>query len=159
MMIMMMMIYKERNCRFCCVWGVGNWGIWPVQFFYLIQFFGEWGFCWRGFGSWRDFFSNFLGFGMDIGSLLWSQIKKDLFLLRIPLGTNISDWQTNHIVSFSCTSFWLVSLSNGLVHVCGKSIQSKRSIGAWLIKAPKSTTCWEVFLFTLNKTKMIDLVF
>ena len=90
-------IYMKIALLFCCIWEVDKWGIWRVQSFYVTRFFEEWGFCWRGFSSWRDFFSYSPVFSMDIGYLLSSNLKTIyFFLLRIPLGTNIPDWRTNH---------------------------------------------------------------
>ena len=64
-------IYIHGNCViFCCIWEADKWGIWLVQSFYVTQFFGEWGFWWRGFQSWKDFFSYSPVFSMDIRHLL-----------------------------------------------------------------------------------------
>ena len=140
-----------------------------MQVFYLIQFFREWGFYWRGFSSWRDFFSYSLVFGKDFRSLLSANPKKHLFLLRIPLATNIPHWLTNHIsfcillllfdwsANQMCWStfvgrvylphirFWLV-------------IQSNRNIGARIIKDP--SPCLVVgsiyFHFNQNKNQISD---
>ena len=63
--------------------------------FSILFNFGEWGFCWRGFSSRRDFFSNIL-------SLVWTSdvfshlTLKHLFLYWISLRTSNPDWLTNH---------------------------------------------------------------
>ena len=49
---------------------------------HLIQFSGEWGFCWRGFSSLRNFFSYSLVYGMDIGYVLSSNPKNIYFYRR-----------------------------------------------------------------------------
>ena len=148
-------IFIERNCRFCRIWEteivVFGW-----RSFSILFNFSERGFCWRGFNSWRYFFSYSLVFGMDIGSFLLINPKNIYFLLRFPLGTNIPDWLTNHRsfcillllfdwsgnqmcwstsmrrVSLPRIRFWLV-------------IQSNHNIGAWLIKDPSPSLVGEYF--------------
>ena len=53
---------------------------------HLIQFSGEWGFCWRGFSSLRDFFSYSLVYGMDIGYVHSSNPKNIYFYRRLCWG-------------------------------------------------------------------------
>ena len=148
-----------RNCRFCCVWRqtmeVLGWGSF-FCFFYLIQFFGEWDFCWRSFSFWRDFLSYSLVFSIDIGSLLSYNSKNICFYWGFPVGTNIPDgltnlrsycillllfdWSTNEmcwstsvrIVSLPHIRFWYV-------------IQSNHYIGTWLIKNPSPRLVGEYF--------------
>ena len=137
---------------------------------FLIQFFGEWGFYWRGFSSWRDFFSFSLVFGMDIGCLLSSEPKNIYFYRGFPLGQTSPSGLTNHR-SF-CILFLLFdwsasqmcwSTSAGRVSLPRIKfrliIQSNHNIGAWLIKDPSPYFLGEVFFFTLTKTKIKNLIF
>ena len=152
-------IFIERNCHFCSVWETDNWGIWLVQFFCFIHFFGMWGFCWRGFSSWRDFFSYSLVFDTDIGSL-----PSSTYFYRFP------DWITNHrpfrilqLLFYKSANQMRWSTSLGRLSLprirFWLVIQSNHNIRAWLIKDPCPLLVGWVSLFTWTKTKSKDLIF
>ena len=79
-------IYLWKLCRFLLY--LRNRQIWYLLGATFHSFLGEWGFCWRGFGSWRDLFSYSPVFGIDIGYLLSSNPKNICFY-------TVPDWQTN----------------------------------------------------------------
>ena len=88
-------VYICGNCiAFCCIWEADKWGIRLVRSFYITQFFGEWGFCWRGFSACRDFFSYSPVFVIVFRFFLL--ILKTSIFIENSLVTNIPNWLTNY---------------------------------------------------------------
>ena len=114
---------RGNYVAFCCIWATDKWGIWLVQSFYVTQFFRGWGFWWRGFSSWRDFFY-FPAFCMDIGYILLSNHKTSIFI-EVPPRKILSRLANQlQIILYASITFWLVSPSNDLIYVNAKSITS-----------------------------------
>ena len=99
----------------------------------------------------------FFVFGMDIVSLLSSHPETFIFI-DSPGNKHFRLANQSQIISYSFTAFWLVSQSNALIYVCGKTIpsryqfwlviQSNHNIRAWLIKDPRPRLVGE-YLFSL----------
>ena len=113
---------------------------------YLSMLLGEWDSCCRGLSSRKHFFFYSLEFGIDIVTLLISTPKKSIFIEGSSGNKHFRLANQSMIISYNSTTFWLVSLSNAPIFVCGKISlprirfwlvpQSKHLIRAWLIKDP-----------------------
>ena len=131
------------------------------SFLILHIFFGEWDFCKRGFWSWREFFSYSHVFGMNIEYHLHFN-PENIFLLRIPLGTNIPYSLTNHrsfrisplLFNWSANQMrWSTSMGRVslLPYRFSLVFQLNHTIWAWLIKGPKP---WHVgqYIFSYQRS-------
>ena len=114
---------NNRYMELCCflLYLRDKWGIWLVQSM-LLNFLESEVFAGEALSHWRDFFSYSPVFSMDIEYLLSSDPKNMYFCWGFP------GEQTFLIISYSSTTFWLVSQSNALIYICGKSIPSTYQI-------------------------------
>ena len=94
----------------------------------LSIFLGDWGFFWRGFNSWIDFFSYSLIFGINIGSLLVSNPKIIHFIDDSRRNQHSRLTKQSQIISYCFKTFWLVTQLNAMIFVCWKSITSMYQI-------------------------------
>ena len=107
-------IYLQRETVTFIVFEVFGWCS-----FSIIQFFGERGFCWRGISSWRYFFYSVV-FGIDIGSLLSFNPKNNNFIEDSLWNKHSPLANQSQIISYTFSTFWLVSQSHALIYVSGR---------------------------------------
>ena len=107
-------------------------------------------------------------------SLVWTSdiisliiLKTSIFIEDFP--RNKHSWLDNQsqIILYS-TTYWPFSQSNVLIYICGKNITStyqvlighpiKQQYRSLVYKGSQPTPCSEISLFTLNKTKIKDLI-
>ena len=121
-----------------------------ITFFYVNQFFGEWGFSWRAIKTWRDFFFFLLLFPvwiLAVFSLLILKIcifiedypsNKPVisfrFLLVFDGSANEMRWSTSvGRVSLPRIRFWFVIQSKHHIRVCLIRGFSPRLVGEYLL--------------------------
>ena len=151
-------IYIYIYSRFYCISEKENKDICLAQSFYFIHFF-RWESLVLG-----DIFSYSVVFSTDIGSLLSSK-KNSLASIESFIKHSRSANQS-HIVSFSSTTFWLISQSNALIPVCRRvffpardfnwTFNQTSNIRTWFIKCSRPRLFIDSFHIKQNQNQWSD---